>query len=86
MEDLTVMPATKKGKPKRVSVLILKGLIDRVDELVGPDSMWSNRQQFVECALREKIDETVRLKVGLETFEKLHAAQNQHNRHKADTH
>lgn len=80
------MPKTKKEKPKRISVGILKGLIDRVDVLVGPEAIWPNRQQFVECAIREKLDELTRLTIGFETLEKQRAAQSQQHQHKANTH
>jgi hypothetical protein len=53
------MPRTINGENHRQSVRIPKPMIEEVDRIVREHpELHYNRQQFIECAIREKIEKT----------------------------
>ena len=50
------MPRTKSKVVERKNVRIPKPLIDEVDRVVREYGLYVNRQQFVESAIREKVE------------------------------
>ncbi len=50
------MPKTKGKAVPRRNVRIPKPIVDEVDEIVRDFKLYVNRQQFVESAIREKIE------------------------------
>ena len=50
------MPRTKSKVVERKNVRIPKPLIDEVDRVVREYGLYVNRQQFVESAVREKVE------------------------------
>lgn len=49
------MPKTKRNAVSRKNVRIPTPLMDEVDRIVREDGLHVNRQQFIESAIREKI-------------------------------
>jgi metal-responsive CopG/Arc/MetJ family transcriptional regulator len=53
------MPRTINGENHRQSMRIPKAMIEEVDRIVRDHpELHYNRQQFIECAIREKIEKT----------------------------
>ena len=53
----TKMPRTINGENSRKSIRVPATMIEEVDKIViGYPGLHYNRQQFVECAIREKIE------------------------------
>jgi len=55
------MPRTKREAVSRKNVRIPKPLMDEVDGIVREGGLYINRQQFIESAIREKVE---RFKIG----------------------
>ena len=52
-----LLPKTKqKKKPERVNIRIPTRMIEEVQQIVDTTGLYQNRQQFVEAAIREKIE------------------------------
>jgi Arc/MetJ-type ribon-helix-helix transcriptional regulator len=51
------MPKTKRGAVSRKNVRIPTSLMDEVDGVVRRCGLYINRQQFIESAIREKIED-----------------------------
>jgi len=61
---MSVMPKTKKKSVPRIGVRIPKPMIDEVDKIVETYSaLYPNRQQFVEIAIRQKIEKINEIEV-----------------------
>jgi Arc/MetJ-type ribon-helix-helix transcriptional regulator len=56
------MPKTGREAVPRKNVRIPKPVMDEVDEIVRDFGLYLNRQQFVESAIREKVERTRLLK------------------------
>jgi Arc/MetJ-type ribon-helix-helix transcriptional regulator len=52
------MPRTKRKAIARKNVRIPKSIMDEVDRIVRESGLYINRQQFIESALRERIEES----------------------------
>jgi Arc/MetJ-type ribon-helix-helix transcriptional regulator len=52
------MPNTKRKAISRKNVRIPEPLMDEVDRIVRESGLYINRQQFIESAIREKIEES----------------------------
>jgi metal-responsive CopG/Arc/MetJ family transcriptional regulator len=53
------MPRTINGENRRQSVRVPVPMIDEIDRIVREyRELHYNRQQFIECAIREKIEKT----------------------------
>jgi len=50
------MPKTKRGSVPRKNIRIPKPLVDEVDRIVRECGLYLNRQQFIESAIREKVE------------------------------
>ena len=50
------MPRNKGEAIRRKNIRIPEPLVDEVDEIVRENRLYVNRQQFVESAIREKIE------------------------------
>lgn len=55
------MPKTIAPKEVRISVQIPGAMVSKVDEIVRDYPIYGNRQQFVEAAVREKIEKVLML-------------------------
>jgi restriction endonuclease Mrr len=52
------MPRTKRKAIARKNVRVPKPIIDEVDRIVRGSEVYINRQQFIESALRERIEQS----------------------------
>jgi len=52
------MPRTKRKAIARKNVRIPKSIMDEVDRIVRESGLYINRQQFIESAIRERIEES----------------------------
>jgi len=52
------MPRTKRKAIARKNVRIPKPIMDEVDRIVRESGLYINRQQFIESAIRERIEES----------------------------
>jgi Arc/MetJ-type ribon-helix-helix transcriptional regulator len=52
------MPRTKRKAIARKNVRVPKPIIDEVDRIVRGSGVYVNRQQFIESALRERIEQS----------------------------
>jgi metal-responsive CopG/Arc/MetJ family transcriptional regulator len=52
------MPRTKRKAIARKNVRIPEPIIDEVDRIVRDSGLYANRQQFIESAIRERIEES----------------------------
>ena len=52
------MPKTKRKAIARKNVRVPKPIIDEVDRIVRGSGVYINRQQFIESALRERIEQS----------------------------
>jgi hypothetical protein len=52
------MPKTKRKATARKNVRIPKSIMDEIDRIVRGSEMYINRQQFIESALRKRIEES----------------------------
>ena len=50
------MPHTKNNDTDRKPIRLPLGLVEEVDRIIKKYNFYGNRQQFVESALREKIE------------------------------
>jgi len=50
------MPKTKRKAVPRVTIRIAKSIVDEADRIVRESGLYFNRQQFVESAIREKVE------------------------------
>ena len=57
------MPKTRGATISRKNVRIPKPLMDEVDAIVQECSMYINRQQFIESAIREKVEKFKFMKI-----------------------
>jgi metal-responsive CopG/Arc/MetJ family transcriptional regulator len=59
------MPRTVNGETSRKSVRIPETMIEGIDKIVVElPELHYNRQQFIECAIREKIEKTQLIKIN----------------------
>ncbi len=60
------MPPTINGENRRQSVRVPKRMIGEVDRIVKEHTGLNyNRQQFIECAIRAKIENTLLIKARI---------------------
>jgi len=52
------MPRTKRKAIARKNVRIPKPIVDEVDRIVRGSGVYINRQQFIEAAIRERIEQS----------------------------
>lgn len=52
------MPKNRGSRVARKNIRIPESLIDEVDRIVRTNGLYVNRQQFVESAIREKVERT----------------------------
>jgi hypothetical protein len=52
------MPRTKRKAIARKNIRVPKPIIDEVDRIVRGSGVYINRQQFIESALRERIEQS----------------------------
>ena len=52
------MPNTKRKATVRKNIRIPKPIMDEVDRIVRESGVYINRQQFIESAIRERIEES----------------------------
>ena len=52
------MPRTKRKAIARKNVRVPKPIIDEVDRIVRGSGVYINRQQFIEAAIRERIEQS----------------------------
>jgi len=58
MPWVTKMPKTKEKAVPRKNARIPKPLMDEVDRIVRESELYINRQQFIESAIRERIEKS----------------------------
>lgn len=62
------MPKTKKRKIERVNVRLPKPMVDEIDRIMKAFPEFNyNRQQFVESAIREKIEKIKVIEAGFKS-------------------
>lgn len=71
------MPKTKAKPKNRVNIRLPKPMLDEVDRITIKFPMYGSRQQFVESAIREKLEKVLRLEVGLRLGDEPPPEQNQ---------
>lgn len=52
------MPKTKRKAVPRVTIRIAKSIMDEADRIVRESGLYFNRQQFIESAIRERIEKS----------------------------
>jgi Arc/MetJ-type ribon-helix-helix transcriptional regulator len=52
------MPETKRKAIARKNVRIPKSIMDEIDRIVRESGLYINRQQFIESAIRERIEQS----------------------------
>jgi len=64
MDRWVNMPKTKKKSVPRIPIRIPKPMMDVVDKIVATyPALYPNRQQFVEIAIRQKIEKINEIEV-----------------------
>jgi metal-responsive CopG/Arc/MetJ family transcriptional regulator len=71
------VPKTKAKTKNRVNIRLPKPMLDEVDRITTKIPMYGSRQQFVESAIREKLEKVLRLEVGLRLDDEPPPQQNQ---------
>lgn len=60
------MPKVKSKTEKRINIRLPKPLIEEVERIVKKFPMYGNRQQFVEAAIREKLEKVMKLEASFQ--------------------
>ncbi len=59
------MPKSKTFRTERTQMRLPKAMAEEVDRIVEKFPIYNNRQQFVETAIREKLEKVYRIEAGL---------------------
>jgi metal-responsive CopG/Arc/MetJ family transcriptional regulator len=67
------MPQTATANDKeRKTVRLLEGMMNEVDRIIEKFTFYGNRQQFIESAIREKIEKVRAFEAGIQDAKREH--------------